>query len=555
MIFIDIKNLKVNFPGHEKPVLKDINIKLSKKDRVLLLGPSGAGKSTLLLALMGIIPRSVEVDIKGDVLLDNISVTKLNPNEVCKKLGLLFQDPESQFCMLYPEDEVAFGLENIGANPKDMPSIIKQSLNSVGLNESKLKNQIDQLSGGQQQRLALSTILAQNPDFLLLDEPTANLDPKGRNTLVSSIEKAVNSGKGLLVVEHNLEPWFPLLNRVIVLSPDGTILDDGEPDKIFRLHKDYLEEIGVWKPKSVKIAQELEKNGHAINTLPLNLKDLLNLELPVGHLMNILKLPKENVDINNSCDAILEMKNVCAKYPRGPRVLNNINLSIKEGEFWALIGENGSGKSTLASTLIGMLKPSSGNISLPYTLAKEIGYVFQNPEHQFVSDTVWGELEYSAIQLKLSAQDRKEKIRSILDFFDLTHLANYNPFTLSGGQKRRLSVATMLIDGKKILILDEPTFGQDERNSNHLMKKISELNKSGVAILMITHDLDLVDTYAHKVAVMESGNLVFSGHVDSLWNKKDILDRCGLELPFRIKLLNSIVERGIDYDFSYQSIG
>jgi len=230
-------------------------------------------------------------------------------------------------------------------------------------------------------------------------------------------------------------------------------------------------------------------------------------------------------------------------------------LSIKEGEFWALIGENGSGKSTLASTLIGMLKPSSGNISLPYTLAKEIGYVFQNPEHQFVSDTVWGELEYSAIQLKLSAQDRKEKIRSILDFFDLTHLANYNPFTLSGGQKRRLSVATMLIDGKKILILDEPTFGQDERNSNHLMKKISELNKSGVAILMITHDLDLVDTYAHKVAVMESGNLVFSGHVDSLWNKKDILDRCGLELPFRIKLLNSIVERGIDYDFSYQSIG
>jgi energy-coupling factor transport system ATP-binding protein len=457
--------------------------------------------------------------------------------------------------MLYPRDEMAFGLENLAVSPEEMPGRIELALDTSGLNKKDRETRIDQLSGGQQQRLTFASILSQGSQFLLLDEPTANLDPHGRRALVGAVTHEANLGKGVLVVEHNLEPWFPLINRVLLLSPEGELIADGAPEDLFRKWSSYLEDNGIWKPKAVKASEALESLGYSCSPLPLNLKSLKSMDIPQDLMEKAVNdsLSKSFGEIARPASrAAAELINVSALYSKGKNVLQDIDLSIVEGDFMALVGLNGSGKSTLARTLIGMLKPQSGSIKLfgeevnykrPASIFKRVGYVFQNPEHQFVSDTVWGELEYSASQLKLDPKACKDKIKEMLSFFGLEKLYASNPFTLSGGQKRRLSVATMLMEGKELLILDEPTFGQDQRSAGRLMDRIAELNRSGVTVLMITHDLELVDMYAKSAAVMNEGGLIFKGTPDELWLREDIVTDSGLELPFRISAVEHPLER------------
>lgn len=511
-MLIRTERLTVTYLDADRPVLQNVDLQIAADERILLLGPSGAGKSTLLHALAGLVPRAIEAHVTGQVLLEDRPVTAWTPAQVASRLGFLFQEPETQFCMLYPADEVGFGLENLAVEPAAMPAIIAESFARVGLSEGAQQTRIDRLSGGQQQRLALASILAMNPSMLLLDEPTALLDPAGRRLVVETVHDLAQEGHGIIVVEHLLDPWLDLLERVILLDETGQIILDDTPEVLFSRHRSRLDTLGVWLPERVVS--------------------------PVG------KVPasprQERSTPSASKSPVLTLSHLSASYGEGPPVLRDISLEVHPGQFWALVGANGSGKSSLAKTLIGMLAPSHGEVRLqdrPVSslhtreLTEHIAYVFQNPEHQFVTDTVWSEILYSLRQAGVPEEARAGQVRKVLERFGLAEHAASNPFALSGGQKRRLAVAAMLQAGAPLLVLDEPTFGQDFRHAQELMQTISMLHDEGVAIFMLTHDMDLVDAYAERVAVLHDGRLVYAGEVAPLWSREEDLLRWDLELP------------------------
>ncbi len=550
MAKVDVRHLYVAING--KPVLQDVNIKFHTQERILILGESGSGKSTLLLSLMGIVQRFDNADVNGDVLIDGVSVMDMELPDIARVFGVVFQNPESQFCSLYPKDEIAFGLENQCVKPSMMEERIKTSMEAYDFPMEKEYQQINSLSGGEQQRLALSAIAALGSEMLLMDEPTANLDPQGQRQVVKSARKAGGEGKGLMVVEHNLENWLPFLERLIVVDWNGSILCDGDIRDMFHTYGDMLKEKGIWCPNTIRIYSELKNLGHSFNKVPCNISELNDENIPQA-------LMDEVIDCHFGRAAgsiekqgrkpILAIEKLTAGYKKSQEILKDIDLIVREGDFFALVGGNGSGKSTLSKIIMRLIDISAGHISIVEKdlsaygnreLYDLIGYVFQNPEHQFLEDTVWSEVAYSIDQLMLDENTRKQEVNCLLEEFHLTDQFMSNPFSLSGGQKRRLSVATMLVGERKILILDEPTFGQDEKNTIMLMKKLAELNQQGMTILMITHDLDLVDRYADRTAVMHDGRIIYDGDTQDLWKKHDIIKKGGLELPYRVKLMQEV---------------
>jgi len=549
MATVEVRKLSVEINGES--ILQDIDIKFHTQERILILGESGSGKSTLLLSLMGIIQRAENTHVSGDILIDDISVINMELSDIARIFGVVFQNPESQFCSLYPKDEVAFGLENQCIDPNIMPDIINKSMEAFDFPKEKEDQLINTLSGGEQQRLALSSIAAIDSQMLLLDEPTANLDPKGRRQVVKSAKKAGQEGKGLIVVEHNLENWLPFLDRLIVIDRDGKILCDGDIREIFYKHGDLLMDKGIWCPNSFRIYKELDNRGHNFRSVPCNIKELRNEKIPNILLKDVIdshyKITDKVKNIKNN--PILQMKKLSAGYTKDQSILKEVDLTVDEGDFFALVGGNGSGKSTLSKVILKLIDIFDGSLSIygkKLTSYKErelyelIGYVFQNPEHQFLEDTVWSEVAYSIDQLTMDKNIKNEEVNKLLKAFHLKNYEMNNPFSLSGGQKRRLSVATMLVGERKILILDEPTFGQDEKNTIMLMKKLTELNKQGITIFMITHDLDLVDRYTNRVAVMFDGKILYSGDTQKLWNEDEIIIKSGLDLPYRVRLINEV---------------
>jgi energy-coupling factor transport system ATP-binding protein len=541
---IEISHLCVSFGNRQ--VLRDISFRFNTNERILVLGASGCGKSTLLLTIMGIVQRSEAATTTGELLLDGKPITTMRPSQIARTMGLVFQNPESQFCTLYPREEVAFGLENLAVKAELMDNIIERSLKSLGFPKKRRQATIGELSGGEQQRLACASILAQGARMLLLDEPTANLDPEGRHQVSAAAKSMAVSGHGLLVVEHNLEDWVPLIDRVIVLNRDGSLLCDGSPRDIFTRYGQKMRAQGVWQPQAVRLSDELAGLGCPLSPLPLDAAELKDLRPP----QELLKKAFTQAfgtqrPHKRSGTAILEAQDVSVRYGQTATAVSHVSLKITQGSFIALVGRNGSGKSTLAKALAALIKPEAGTVSLfghdvfnmsSDKLFSTIGYVFQNPEHQFLRDSVWAELAYSVDQAGSTGEDAHKNVKDLIDKFDLGGLEAENPFSLSGGQQRKLSVATMLAGGRKILILDEPTFGQDEQGTCELMEKLSELNRAGVTILMITHDLDLVDRYADEVVMLINGSLAYCGNPRGLWQKRDLLTRGGLEVPFREKI-------------------
>jgi energy-coupling factor transporter ATP-binding protein EcfA2 len=544
MTQIKITDLSVTI--NEQPVLQNLNLSFTTDERILIWGESGCGKSTLLLSLIGLTQQADNARVTGEILIGDRPVQQMKATAIAQKFGLVFQNPESQFCSLYPQDEVAFGLENLCVAPAQMKVIIDQALAATNFPREKSQNAINTLSGGEQQRLALAAVWAQQAEMFLLDEPTANLDPRGRKQLVAAAKTAAATCKGLLVVEHNLEDWLPFLNRIIILARDGTIRADGDPRAIFKKPETIFAHHGPGLPRSVRLYAKLQQLGANLTTVPLNAAEFQTANISEGLLTKAIQQFSRVPSPSGSAATMVSIKDLTVAYTKGRPVLHQLNLDITAGDFWALVGGNGSGKTTLAKTLLKLVTPSGGAITLDgrplakiklKELSGLVGYVFQNPEHQFIADTVWAELAYSVNQLELDSQRKQQYVRELLAEFGLQDYRSNNPFSLSWGQKRRLSVATMLTGAQKLLILDEPTFGQDAQNAAQLMDKLVGLNQCGLTILMITHDLDLVAEYAPKTAVLQQGRLVFSGATAALWRQKKLLASSGLELPFQLKVL------------------
>ena len=462
--------------------LRAVDFTIRPGERVLLLGASGAGKSTMMAGLAGVLGGDEEGEQEGSLTIDGVDA-----REARGRVGLVLQDPDSQIILERLGDDAAFGCENLNVPREEIWQRVRESLDMVGLGGLELGRSTRHLSGGQRQRLALAGVLAMKPGLLLLDEPTANLDPEGVVEVHDAVKKVIETtGQTMVVVEHHIDVWLDLVDRVIVLGrPDadsqaGAVIADGKPDEVFAQMGDVLAAGGAWVP------------GRAI--------------------------PDCRPDDETRGETVLSTENL--SFGRGTALGTGINLDFHAGEVTALMGPNGAGKSTMALTLAGLLKPISGRVLIADSLkpphagqepinwkSKEllgrIGMVFQEPEHQFASNFVRDEVAIGPKSMGHSEDEANQTADRMLDQMNLTRFAKANPYTLSGGEKRRLSVASMLAAAPKVLVMDEPTFGQDFSTWTEMVKLIAAIRDQGSCVIMVTHDEALVDALGARRVMFE----------------------------------------------------
>lgn len=446
--------------GRRAWAVRGLDLDVRHGERVLLLGPSGAGKSTLLSALAGLLPED-SGESEGTIEIDG-----LDPRKARERVGIVFQDPQTQLVMARSGDDVAFGLENRGTPAGDIWPRVSDVLDRVGFPYA-VNRPTAMLSGGEAQRLALAGVLALRPGLLLLDEPTANLDPPGAALIRDAVARAAGGPETtLIIVEHRVAEALPLVDRVVVVEPGGGVRADGEPEMIFAAYGDKLAGEGVWVPG--------------------------------------FGFPRQ-VHSARPTDVLVRAEQATVADRLAP-----VSMHAAAGEITAVTGPNGTGKSTLALLLGGLLAPTGGRVTAfgdrrpPHrwratTLAARIGSVFQNPEHQFVTGRVTDELALGPRRIGRTPAEVTRIVDELLHRLRLDRLAEANPYTLSGGEARRLSVATALATAPRLVVLDEPTFGQDRRTWRELADLLAELRDDGHGIVAVTHDETFVHTLADRV--------------------------------------------------------
>jgi energy-coupling factor transport system ATP-binding protein len=490
------------------------------------------------MSLAGIVPQVIYAKAAGRIDVESLDALRTPPAVLARSIGFLFQDPDAQLCMPTVEEEVAFGLENLGVSPDAMEPRIRSALDAVGLT-SRRTVRIDRLSGGLRQRLALADILAMAAPLLLLDEPTAHLDPRGTREFFDVLDRI--SPSGLILVEHKLEHVVPLITRVMALTSEGRVLVEGSPETVFGEHVSLLEATGIWLPPAARIAHAAGV-GDALHTLD-GLDAAMHRSVDTARkVIQVLPSPRPPIVPG---PAAIRVSALSYQYARGPQALHDITLRVTEGDFCALVGSNGSGKTTLALHLVGILRPPAGRVAIlgrdiADTSAREIpsliGYVFQNPEHQFVTESVLDEVRYTLRRQGLGESQATAEAQRVLARYELAYAADLHPYQLSQGAKRRLSVVTVLAAAPRVLVLDEPTFGQDARTNHALLAEMVRLNERGLTVLMITHDMEAVGQFARSVAIMHAGRIIHHGTVADLPRHRDRLEAAGLELPFAMRV-------------------
>ena len=469
--------------GRKNAALSGVDLDIAPGERVLVLGPSGSGKSTLMGGLAGLLGGAEEGEATGTLTVDGVA-----PAEARGRVGLLMQDPEAQVVLARVGDDVAFGMENLGVAREEIWPRVENSLEAVGLSVP-LDHSTTQLSGGQKQRLALASILAMGPGLLLLDEPTANLDPSGVAEVRAAVEKVVErTGATVVVVEHRVDVWASLVDRVIVVA-DGAIAADGPLDEVLAQQGDALRERGIWLPGD-DVAAEV---GPAPEVAPASS------EGPEGGA--------------RGTTPIARVADLTIGYDASAPVRSGIDLTIERGVSTCIVGANGAGKSTFALTLAGLLPPLEGAVEVETSdgtagdphewsskqLLGRMSMVFQEPEYQFLAATVAEELAIGPRAAGMTDEEIAPLVDEHLEALGLTKLARANPMTLSGGEKRRLSVATALISAPELLILDEPTFGQDRGTWLGLVRLLRAALARGVTLVSITHDPAFVAAMGQRV--------------------------------------------------------
>ena len=461
--------------GRKNAALSGVDLDIAPGERVLVLGPSGSGKSTLMGGLAGLLGGAEEGEATGTLTVDGVA-----PAQARGRVGLLMQDPEAQVVLARVGDDVAFGMENLGVAREEIWPRVENSLEAVGLSVP-LDHSTTELSGGQKQRLALASILAMGPGLLLLDEPTANLDPSGVAEVRAAVEKVVErTGATVVVVEHRVDVWASLVDRVIVVA-DGAIAADGPLDEVLEQQGDALRERGIWLPGD-DVAAEV---GPAPEVPPAS----------------------------SDTTPIARVTDLTIGYAADAPVRSGIDLTIERGVSTCIVGANGAGKSTFALTLAGLLPPLEGAVEVETSdgtagdphewsskqLLGRMSMVFQEPEYQFLAATVAEELAIGPRAAGMSEEEIAPLVDEHLEALGLTALARANPMTLSGGEKRRLSVATALISAPELLILDEPTFGQDRGTWLGLVRLLRAALERGVTLVSITHDPAFVAAMGQRV--------------------------------------------------------
>ncbi len=550
-IIADVKNVTYKHWNQSTPTLVDLSLQIQQGTLNVLVGPGGSGKSTLCNLFNGEIPHLLGGDFAGDVFIDGVNTRDVDVKDLAKQVGHVFQDPESMFATLTVEDEIAFGPENLKISAENIKIIVTKLLADTDLTPFR-ERLVWALSGGQIQKLGLAAVLAMQPRLIILDEPTSNLDPAATRSVHELVLELRKNGMTTLLVTRELDDFLAQADQLLVLQ-NGHLLTAGKPAELLASHGKDLQKLGIWLPETTEIGLDPFFSSSNPVTMPITVDETLKLLINNDSCANGLvgKTPLIH-PVPGEC--LIKASNLAFNYGGAP-ALSDVSLQIHAGEMLAIVGRNGAGKSTLARLLVGLLKPQAGSLELfgkpaskwkVQDLANKIALVFQNPEHQFLTDTVFDEISYSLLARGVNDLAEREKaVQQNLLMLGLSGYENIHPFALSAGMKRRLGVATMLVSKPQVLLVDEPTYGQDKQMTETLMALMEDIRRQGIAVVMITHDMRLVQEYAERVIVMSAGKVCFDGDPAGLFDRDDILEIANLCPTLLHTLLGKLRNEGI----------
>lgn len=563
MNIIEVKNLEFEYQTYDdsgnvtgaQKVLKGINLEVPKGQFLAVLGHNGCGKSTLAKHFNGILTAT-----RGKVYINGIDAADEDRIfDIRQTVGMVFQNPDNQLVATVVEEDVAFAPENLGVPPAEIRKRVDDALKTVSMYDYR-EHSPHQLSGGQKQRVAIAGILAMQPECIVLDEPTAMLDPKGRKEVMDTIKLLNSRGVTIVLITHYMEEAAQA-QRVIVMD-DGNIVMDDVPRKIFS-QVERMKGYALDVPQATELMYRLKKSGIPVSTEVLDENEAAKAILALNPKKGIT--PAENApkaEQKEKREIVAEVKNLVYKYSVGSpfesTAVDNVSLSIEKGSFIGVIGHTGSGKSTLIQHLNGLLKPTEGKV---FINSKDIwekgadlrgvrflaGLVFQYSEHQLFEETVFNDIAYGPKNMGLSDEEVKSRVLSAAKSMGLSdELLNRSPFDLSGGQKRRVALAGVIAMKPEILILDEPAAGLDPKGRDKVLDEIHEYHKiSGTTILLVSHSMEDIVKYADKVLVMNHGRLFCYEDTDEVFRRAREIRQVGLDIPQITKLSHLLEQENV----------
>ncbi|WP_418424256.1 ABC transporter ATP-binding protein [Blautia sp.] len=565
---ISFKDFSFQYRAQKKPTLTGINLDIYPGEKVLIAGPSGSGKSTLAGCINGLNPFSNPGECKGTLTVDGVDAPHSSIFELSAHVGTVLQDPDGQFIGLTVGEDIAFALENSCTPQDEMHAITRHAAELVGI-ENHLDYAPHELSGGQKQRVSLAGIMVDQVKILLFDEPLANLDPaagKQAIELIDEIQK--KTGTTILIIEHRLEDVLWRNVDRIVLVNDGTILADLTPDEL--LSTSLLSDNGIREPLYVTamryagIEITKEKKPAHVDSVVLDGTDRKKLK----EWFEAQPLPKDE----GEREKLLEVNHLNFGYTKGQQTLRNVSLSIDKGEMVSIVGRNGAGKSTFSKLICGFEDPDSGEVMfhgkdlLKENIrhrAKYIGYVMQNPNQMISKTMIYDEVALSLQKAGLPDAEIRQKVEDTLKICGLYPFRNWPVSALSFGQKKRVTIASVLVQDPELIILDEPTAGQDFKHYTEIMEFLRKLNERGVTVVMITHDMHLMLEYTPRALVFSDGQLIADRRASEVLCDPELIERAALKETSLFTLANqceitppeAFVERFIGEDREVRSNG
>ncbi|UTZ43302.1 ABC transporter ATP-binding protein [Vibrio campbellii] len=530
---IEFSNFSFRYESLDKPTLKNINLRIEKGEKIVIIGPSGSGKSTLGQCLNGLIPHAIKGETSGKLTINGQDTAPFDMHQFTEQVGTVLQDTDSQFVGLSIGEDIAFALENQLMSNIDMYPLVKATAKMVDL-EQMLERSPHDLSGGQKQRVSLAGILVDDVDILLFDEPLAALDPKtGKKTIEIIDELHRETGKTIIIIEHRLEDVLHRSVDRIILMESGEIIADTTPDEI--LASPLLEEYGIREPlylsalKEAGCAIEGDAKPSSLNTLPL-----AQYQTAVSTWFEASKA----TNVEKQAETLLAVRNLTYSYDGEKNALEDVSFDVKRGEFVSVLGKNGSGKSTITKLVMGVIEPDQGSMILNgqdlneltiFERSQKVGVVMQNPNHMISHHMIFDEVAFGLRNRGVEEKQVEAKVLEVLELCGLSKYRHWPIEALSYGQKKRVTIASILALEPELLILDEPTAGQDYRNYTSMLSFIEKLNRElGITVMIISHDMHLVLEYTTRSIVIADSKLIADAPMTEVFSSPALLDQANL---------------------------
>lgn len=542
---ISLKDVRFQYRRTKHPALDGVSLDVTKGEFVALIGPSQAGKSTLCLLLNGLIPHVVQGKLEGNIKIDGLDTSEHGCKDLYQSVAMVFQDFEAQLFSTCVALDVSFVAENRGVPYDELHALVHNCLERVDMLGYEMQ-QPSLLSGGQKQRIAIASALASESSILVLDEPTTDLDPIGKQKVIDIAKDLQNDKERTIIcVEHEIEKMIHA-SRVVLLS-EGKIILDGPPEKVFP-QVELFKQSGIMPLGTCELLYRLNKETDIVSvddTVSYLKENNYHISEHIYHEL----ICKEETRNNSYGEVAVDIQDVSFSYVPGKPVLEHVDLQIRTGEFVALLGQNGSGKTTLAKQLNGLLKYDEGTIHILgndvksegiFNLSKYISYVFQNPDHQIFASNVFDEVAFGPRNFGMPEEQIKEAVHNALAAVNMCGKEESDPFSLTKGERQRVAVASVLSMNPKIIIMDEPTTGMDYEEQVGIMEMLKALNEKGCTIIMITHTMWVVTKYAHRAIVMNHGQIVMDGSVREVFAQEDKLKELYLDAPQIVQIGNRL---------------